>query len=859
MSDWLLNFKPKQTPAPGARDDTGLDAAASAAGHGDWSHRLQAAAGDDAALLALMREASPLDVKLAAIAALSTEAALKSAERKFRDHDRRVHQLAKQRYALAVAQREARTRAAGLIEDARTLSSEALIPLNRLVDIDRAWTALDAHLLDAVQCAEYTALMAQLAALTHERADQSLKLKRWTEQARDALASLRTACTEAASGSQERRQLWAAGAAARAVIDAAPQGAANSKLLGELARAVDLCSQIDERLSLLEGEARNLAQRWTQLAPLADTALDELVQARFAQWQQAGEQIREQRRAEQRERNRERQRALREQGTQAMSAALELAEAALAAGQLAPTHGHLVEIDKLLAGGAPAGALRGRIDALQAQYAQLKGWQHWAGGRARDELVQQAEALAAATAGAPADAQAVKLSTKQRAEVIDDMRARWKEFDRLGGATSRSLWQRFDAALKAAYEPVARQVAAQRAAREQNLHSREQLLAEIESVPLASASEAAEAPDWRALAGTIDRFQVAWRKLGPIEHTVPNQARAALVERMNSSVQRLEAPLQETRRVARLQREQLIARARALAAEAGAGARGRDLVDKVRELQEQWQQHARALPLARGDENALWVDFKAAIDGAFNAREAAFQARDAEFRAHGAERAALIERLEGLGADTPAAQLKRTLAEVDALWQRAGPAPRSEAQALDARFRQARDAAQRWLAGSAERAWHATCDALQAKLTLCDEQAGRTDPAAAKTELALRWSALPPLPQPLEQVLALRAGLADTSAAGGDRPLADSTDELLLQLEAAWGLDSPPAFESARRQLKLQVMKAALETRRPAAAPTTPEQRLTELLRRSTLDAVQRERLGAVLAALRRRGSLAAG
>ena len=217
----------------------------------------------------------------------------------------------------------------------------------------------------------------------------------------------------------------------------------------------------------------------------------------------------------------------------------------------------------------------------------------------------------------------------------------------------------------------------------------------------------------------------------------------------------------------------------------------------------------------------------------------------------------MIERLESLGGDQPAAQLKRTLAEVDALWQRAGPAPRSEAQALEARFRQARDAACRWLAGSAERAWHATCDALQAKLALCDELARSADLAAAKAEAALRWSALPALPVPLEQALTLRAGLAETSAQGGDGLVSVSTDELLLQMEAAWGLESLPAFEPARRLLKLQAMKAALETRRPAAAPATPQQWFTELLRRSTLDPLQRERLGALLSALRRRGTLA--
>lgn len=848
MRDWLFDFNPHQAHAASAPADAGPTAPAADAG--EWSSLLQSALGDDDALLALSRgESAPLDLKLAAIAALSTEAALKAAEREFRDHDRRVHRLAKQRYTLAVAQREARARAAGLIDDARALSHEALIPVNHLVDIDRGWQSLDANLLEPAQRAEYAALMAQLAALTRERADQPLKLKRWTEQAREALARLKVVSADAAAGAQTRSQLADAGAAARAVIDSAPQEAASVPVLGDLARAVDIGARLDERLGLLDDASRDLAQRWAEVAPLADAALDALLQQRVAQWQQAQEQAREQRRAEQRERTKERDRALREQRLQALAAALDLAEAALADGQLAPTHAQLIEIDKLLDGGASAGALRGRIDAVQAQYAQLKGWQHWGGGRARDELVQQAEALAAAAASGPVDAQGVKLSTRQLAELIDDMRARWKELDRLGGATSRSLWQRFDSSLKAAYEPVARQVAVQRSAREQNLQAREQLLAELAAVPLPGTDEGATEPDWRALAGVLDQFQAAWRRLGPIEHTVPHKARDALVERMNSLVQRVEAPLQEVRRVARLQRERLVARAKALAD----AAQGRDLVDRVRDLQAQWQQHARGLPLARNDENALWVEFKTAIDGAFSAREAVFSARDAEYKAHGAERVALIERLEGLADDTPAAQLRRTLAEVDTLWQRAGPAPRNDAAALEARFRHARDGVRQRLADSAQRGWQATCDALEAKLALCEAQEGGIDAAATNDELAQRWSTWPVLPEPLEQVLAQRAGLPAASARSAVAPLKDSTDELLLQLEAAWGLASPPAFEAARQMLKLQAMKAALETRRPAAPPATPEQRLAELLRRKALDVPQRERLGRVLATLRRR------
>ena len=889
----LASKAPAGDAAHPADTDPGVEPGASALD--DWPLKLNAAMGDDSALLALARGGAPLDVKLAAVGALASEEAMKVAEREFRSHDRRVHRLAKQRHTERVAHRKAAEGAAELIVAAKALVDEPLIAVNRLVELDRAWQALDPGLLDAAQRAEFETLMAQLSSLTRERADQALKLKQWTAQAQLALAHLHAACGEAAAGTTDRSTLAAVGAAARIAIESAPREGADAALGQLLVEAVQTATQLDEHLGVLDdvlqgssttgaepsanpvqvgdptdaaanpvpvGAATGIAAtphdaagRWKLLPPLADTRLAEALSQRFEQWQRAQEDARQDRRTQRREQVKAQQHAARSERAETLASVLERAEAALAEGHLADAHKHLIQIDELLHGGASAGPLRARVDALQAGYAQLKGWQHWAGGRARDELVLQAEALAAATSG-ETDVRTVKLSTRQQAEIIDDMRARWKELDRLGGATSRSLWQRFDAALKVAYQPVAAHVAAQRAAREQNLLARQQLLAALDGLTLPDIDGDPVAPDWRSLAGALDHFQTEWRKLGPLEHTVPHKARDKLVERMNAAMGRIEAPLREARRAARLTRQQLIARAQALGAEASAGTAGRELVDRVRELQMGWQQQARALPLARADENALWTEFKTAIDAIFSARDAAFNARDAEARAHGAERAALIERLEALSADVAPAELKRTLAEVEASWQKAGPAARSDAAALDARFRHARDAARQCLAGTAQRQWHATCDALLAKLALCEEMESSVDRAAAQALLAQRWSALPVLPAPWEQALGHRAGLPGAAEVGKPQSTV-ATDELLLQAEASWGLNSPPAFESARRMLKLQAMKLAMEGRRPAmAAPLTPEQTLATLLHRAGLDALQRQRLGTVLAALRQRGPL---
>jgi hypothetical protein len=601
---------------------------------------------------------------------------------------------------------------------------------------------------------------------------------------------------------------------------------------------------------------RDPALRWREFPPLADAQLAEALADRVERWQQARDQAQQARRAERRERELGRAREIRSERTEALAMTLERAEAALAAGHLADTHGHLLEVDKLVHGGASADSLQSRIDAVRGEYIQLKGWQHWGGGLARDELVLQAEALAAATRGEPG-MDIIKLSIQQQADVIDDLRSRWKELDRLGGATSRTLWQRFDTALKAAYEPVAAHLAVQRAERAQNLQLRDQLVAALSEVALPDDGERGETPNWKMVAATLERFHAEWRKLGPLEHTVPHKERPKLVARLDAAIQRLESPLSEARRVAELGRERLIANAKALAAEATASPRGRELTLKARELQGEWQRQATALPLARAVEGALWVRFKADIDAIFNARDAAYKARDAEFNARGAEREALIERLATITVDTPAADLKRTLADVEAQWQRLGPASRADAARLESQFLSARSNARSLLATGAQRSWHAVCDALLAKVALCEELEQGTPSPDARATLEQRWTAQPSLPAVWEQALARRASLAH--AKPGDSRAAASTDDLLLQLEAAFEVESPPVLAALRRELKLRAMKAALEGRkRSAPVPLSADVLLAAALECSKLDGPQRERLARVIAAVRERGQLRA-
>lgn len=906
-------FKKNETPLPSTpvpkpvAAPTPAQMAAQSADKSAWESKLQAAIGDDTALLAIAKESPLIDIKHAAVEALVSEDALKRAEREFRDHDRRVHRTAKQRYESLVNRRVAAVNAAKLIETAAVLLHEPSIPANRLVELDRSWTALDASLLDEKQVTTYQALWTKLSALTRERGEQQLQVKRWLVEAEPALALLTALSADIAKGTQQRSEFAYTRAIVEAVLTGAPSTSATAHASQvevktiELRAALQLADVIDARLALLEefqqplpvtapesgatetSDATEAAQpappeppapqeppapspkpptpsaRWRALPPVADSVVATILDARFTQWQTEKSDARQAKSVEARQHAKHESNAAKHARSDTLTGLVtglvEQAEVALGGGHLAETTKLLTGIEDAFGnskGVAVEKSLLTRIEILQAETARLKGWQHWGGGRVRDDLVAEAETLAKASA-------AEKIAIKQHADAIENLRGRWKELDKLGGASSRPLWQRFDAALKTAYLPVAAHLAKLKTVRQENLAARNTLIANLDAVPLAvplaePATDAAPAPvpDWRTLARAIENFQTEWRKCGPLEHTVPHKAQPALVARMKASLARLEAPLSDARRIAQLEREKLIERAKALAADT----KSRDVISKVRELQTEWQMHAKSMPLLRQVENALWTEFKSATDAVFTQRDAMHATRDAEFKTNQTTREALIARLAALGADTPATEIKRTVSEVDTEWRKCGEAPRSEAAKLESQFRSARDAAQQYLAGSAKRGWHNVCDALDAKRALCVEVESATVP----DDVSERWAALPALPTVWEKALIarLRSASNRTQAEAVDED-EDEVDEAaeaiatkLLQLESALDLESPQAFQAARRDLKLRAMKAAIEARQSVGVTNADiEGWLGEVIAQPGIDATSNGRISNILAAIR--------
>ncbi len=871
----------------------------------DWAAQLQQAQGDDAALLTLAQTATGLDIKLAAVQALASEAVLKQAERALRNADRKVHRLAKQRLEAAVQQRQARATAQTLLDQIQALLNEPQLAINQLVDLDKAWSALPSHALEATQTSTFAELRARLETQTQTRSNAEQQHKRWTADSKGLLAAwparlLASAEPGNTDAAQALSEELAALSHAQPKDETAAAQPSTQALAAAVAQALSHTQAVQAHLQLLdsvpdaEGELPANPTAPLALNPTLASALNE----RHQQWMQlhrptaavAAPPLTAEATpiaaAAARPPKPPRWQPLSAEQQHALESLLQLAETALAEGQLGEMQRQLQAMDSLLAKARaklPEG-LQERHQALWSEQGRLKDWQQWGGARARDDLADEAEVLArqtlpvevaAATAPAePAPAQLPanpadpadptepgppvnalvlpppKLNLKVHNDSIRALRQRWKELDRHSAAATQAQWHRFDAALQVAYAPVAAQLATLKQAREVNLAEREALLATLEAVPL-PAEEGGAAPDWRALTRELDRFQTAWRKLGPLEHTAPHAAQGRLQERLREALAGLEAPLQAARATAAVQREQLIARAEQLSPGTGQGSAMPDAARGVRDLQNQWQDQARQLPLPRGLENALWARFKSATDAVFAQREAGLAARDAELAANLAHAESLIAQLQALSEATALPDLQAALADVDRAWRQGGELPRGAGQALEPRYRKARELALALVSQAQQQHWVDQCSALAAKLQLCQEQeADSTAVPAAQplSELQARWAALPQLPAAWEQALAQRWARTTASASLTQQAFED----LLLRLEMALGLPATAERQAARQSLKLRALKEAMEGR--TASTDGPAQHATwwqAALKQSGLLPEQQQRLQGLLAALK--------
>ncbi len=794
--------KPDGTPAEQAAQP---DPAAPPAGaqRALQAEKVKALAGDEAAAVEFILHSEFSELRLAAAELVHSPAQLERVHAAIRNTDRRVAKLMQSRLdAIRHHQSELQRGQACIDQAGQLLKDEKLTP-NQVAELDRRWSVIAAPEL----VPRFDAARSALA----QRLEAQVALQRGVIDSLAALRKLGASGLPAAEVGTQLEQM----AAAHAVAMAAPEHASlprslNNEFAAECARLAASLGALEQgqgalasREALLANwhgappaslNAEALKKEWSRLpaAPAGEVAaaLQQRFDALLASIPQEVRKPREVRPAA--------------AGKPPAPAADQHFLDALGAMESALEQGSLhsaAEHDKALKdskGMRLTAAQSERLAHARGELKRLSDWARWGGNVSREELIKAVEQLATES-----------LAMSELAKKVGSMRERWKALDTLSGAAPKSLWERFDAACTAAYAPAAAHFKHLAEERHTNAARAEALIVEVNAE--AARMESGESVDWKHMAATVQRLRLGWSHLGAIDRKEKKRLDQQFADALNI----LQGPLEQQRKSEVAHREELIEQVAAL------NAADRHALDALRAAQERWQELARALPLERKAEQAMWHRFRAACDAVFAKRKESAHAADAERRTHQAAKDAISARLESAAQgslDAPAAA--RLLREASTEWHAAGPVPRAAEAKVEKRYHAAVAALQQQADNARRAAGMAQASALRDKLRLCQQlEASLAQPEPAAEDWDGRWAALPPLQADYERLLAARFKAAQAALAG-DRAayvgLLEQNRPTLLQeilrLEIAAGIDSGSEFARERLKLQVEVLQSSLKS-----------------------------------------------
>jgi hypothetical protein len=779
--------------------------------------RAHAVAGDEAAACEFILSSEFADARLIAAEHVHSLPLLEKVHHAMRNTDRRVAKLMQGRIDLIRHQAAETQRAQASIETAQRLLNDEKLSPNQVAELDRQWQVIKATPeLESAFAAARAALAARLEA--------QVVLQRAVI---DAVAAARAVASNGQSAG-ELAQALARLDAEHAQHAQSPERASLPKHLEsdftqareQAQSALQALQQhqavFDARqLALAEWQAQDAAtldadvlkRSWQALPRLPESPLSDSLQQQFAALLASAPApvvtaaaVDTPAHAEPAPRKPRQEHApVSKEATEQFFKTLDAMEAALQEGLLHVASEH----DKTLRDskhGRLTPAQADRLAHVRAQFKQLADWARWGGNVSREELVKAGEEL-------PAQ----QLPMAELAKKVGSLRERWKSLDTLSGPAPKSLWERFDAACSVAYAPAAQHFKQLAEERHGNAAKAQELIAET------AALAAEESTDWKHIASASQRLRQAWTRLG----TIDRKEKKRLDTEFGAALDALSKPLDTQRQIETARREQLIVEVGLLKPSE------RNTVDMLKALQDKWQELAKALPLERRAEQALWQRFRAACDDIFARRKETAHAADHERREHLHAREALCAALETAvvpeGDDKArTAFINHLLRDTRAAWNATGPVPRASEAKIEQRYQAAVAGVQAQADAIAERAGAAQANALRDKLRLVQSlEAALADggDGADAQAWSERWSALPPLDAQYERSLQQRFAAAQAAlgegAAAYVRQLQANQQRLLaevLRLEIVAGVDSGAEFARDRLKMQVEVLQSSLKS-----------------------------------------------
>ncbi|MYN42216.1 DUF349 domain-containing protein [Duganella sp. FT109W] len=779
--------------APAATPEQDAAAAATAGRRDAQTQRAAALNGNEAAAVALILESEFASVRLSAAEHVQSQPALEQVLQAVRNTDRRVAKLMQGRLDAIRYQLAEQQKAQACLDLAHHMLQDEKLTPNQVAELDRQWQVVAAV---PALAEPYATARAALAA----RLEAQVALQR---RIIDALAAVRK-LPQAGLPAGEALQALERHAADQAEYQQAPEhGALPRHLLRDFAEAVEqtrAALTVPPKPAVTSGATPSPAGAANAAAGVAeDLATGDLVPA-AANGEPASAADAEAAKPAKPPKAPKQSKQPPTEVDKKFLETMEALEAALEQGQLHAAAEHDKWLREHKARLTPA--QNEHLTHVRAELKRLGDWARWGGNVSREELVKAVEDLAGQ-----------KMPMSELARKVGSMRDRWKALDAVSGHAPKSLWERFDAACTSAYAPAAahfKQLADERHA---NAAKAEALIAETRAL---AESVAADGADLKNVAAAGQRLRQMWTRLG----TIDRKEKRKLDHTFDKVLAQMLAPLSEQRKVEAAKREELITEAEALEPS------DRHTLDKLRRLQERWQEQAKSLPLERKVEQALWQRFRAACDAIFAKRKETAHAADHERKAHLHAREAICHELEEatFSGDDKAqlAAIAKALKDAANAWNAAGVVPRASEARINQRYHNAVGKVQAQADAIKRRAGAAQANALRDKLRLnqaLENEVASDGAAIDAAEWQAKWAALPSLGNDYERALqgrfnaALEAlnGKRGDYAAQLERNRAQLLDEV-LRLEILAGVDSGAEFARERLKMQVEVLQSSLKS-----------------------------------------------
>jgi hypothetical protein len=211
----------------------------------------------------------------------------------------------------------------------------------------------------------------------------------------------------------------------------------------------------------------------------------------------------------------------------------------------------------------------------------------------------------------------------------------------------------------------------------------------VEAIEALAATDPAKA-NWKQVTAAADELFAQWQESQKSSPRLGKAESNDLWKRFRDARQKIDqgrrayfAELDTRNKGAKSAKEDLIARAEALAPQGSAG------IPAYRALLDQWKASPRA---GKKIDDALWDRFKAAGDALYSAKATEDAAEEEEFAGNVDAKMAILTEAELLLTATDAASARSTLNQLQKKWDAAGKLPRSQMKVMEDRMRKVENA-----------------------------------------------------------------------------------------------------------------------------------------------------------------------